>query len=65
MRFPEIIIAEIEKSARESIRVALSTFEGTPTLSIWRWYRTPSGELRPGKGGWSSGCATFRRLQRR
>lgn len=51
MLFPEIIIAEIEKSARESIRVALSTFEGTPTLSIWRWYRTPSGELRPGKGG--------------
>lgn len=47
----EIIIAEIDKSARETIRVALGSFEGTPTLSIWRCYRTPSGELRHGKGG--------------
>lgn len=48
---PEIIIAQIEKSARETIRIALGACEGTPTLSIWRWYRAPSGELRPGKGG--------------
>jgi hypothetical protein len=47
----EIIVAEIDKSERETIRVMLSAYEGTPTLSIWRWYRTPSGELRPGKGG--------------
>ena len=48
---PEIIVAEIDKSGRETIRVALATYEGTATLSIWVWYRTPSGELRPGKGG--------------
>jgi hypothetical protein len=48
---PAIIIAEIEKSARETIRVALTAYEGTPTLSIWVWDRTASGELRPGKGG--------------
>jgi hypothetical protein len=48
---PEIIIAEIGKNARETIRVVLAAYEGTPTLSIWRWYRTPSGQLRPGKGG--------------
>ncbi len=48
---PEIIIAEIDKSVRETIRVALAAYEGTSTISIWRWYRTPSGELRPGKGG--------------
>jgi hypothetical protein len=40
---PEIIIAEIDKSSRETIRVALATYEGTPTFSIWVWYRTPSG----------------------
>jgi hypothetical protein len=48
---PEIVIAEIDKSARESIRIALTAYEGTPTLSIWVWFRTPSGNLRPGKGG--------------
>lgn len=47
----EIIVGEIDKSARETIRIALSAYEGTPTLSIWCWYRTPSGDLRPGKGG--------------
>jgi hypothetical protein len=47
----EIIVAEIDKSEREMIRVSLSAYEGTPTLSVWRWYRTPSGEVRPGKGG--------------
>jgi hypothetical protein len=47
----EIIVAEIDKSERETIRVSLSAYEGTPTLSVWRWYRTPSGEVRPGKGG--------------
>ena len=47
----EIIVAEIDKSARETIRVSLGAYGGTLTLSIWRWYRTPSGELRPGKGG--------------
>ena len=48
---PEIVIAELDKNARETIRVALSSYGGTPTFSIWRWYRTPTGELRPGKGG--------------
>jgi hypothetical protein len=47
----EIIIAELEKNAREIIRVALGSYAGTLTFSLWRWYRTPSGELRPGKGG--------------
>jgi len=48
---PEIVIAELDKNSRETIRVALSTYEGTPTVSIWRWYRAATGELRPGKGG--------------
>jgi hypothetical protein len=48
---PEIVIAEFDKNARETIRVALGSYEGTPTFSLWRWYRTPTGELRPGKGG--------------
>jgi hypothetical protein len=47
----DIVVAEIDKSGRETIRVALSAYQGTPTLSIWPWYRAPSGELRPGKGG--------------
>jgi len=47
----EIVVAEIEKNAREAIRVAVGVYEGTRTLSIWRWYRTATGELRPGKGG--------------
>jgi hypothetical protein len=50
-QLPEIVVAEIDKNGRETIRIALSSYEGTPTLSLWRWYRTPSGELRPGKGG--------------
>jgi hypothetical protein len=36
---PEIIVGEIDKSARETIRIALSAYEGTPTVSIWRWCR--------------------------
>jgi hypothetical protein len=48
---PEIVIAELDKNAHETIRVALSSYEGSPTFSVWRWYRTPTGELRPGKGG--------------
>ena len=35
----EIVIAEIDKSARETIRIALTAYEGTPTLSIWVWFR--------------------------
>lgn len=61
---PAIIIAEIEKSARETIRVALTAYKGTPTLSIWVWYRTASGELRPGKAAWSSGFAISLRSRR-
>ena len=30
---PEIIVGEIDKSARETIRIALSAYEGTPTVS--------------------------------
>lgn len=48
---PEIVVAELDKNARETIRVVLGSYEGTPTFSVWKWYRTPSGELRPGKGG--------------
>jgi hypothetical protein len=47
----EIVIAEFEKNARETIRVALDFYEGQPTFLIWRWYRSPTGERRPGKGG--------------
>ena len=47
---PEVVIAELDKNARETIRVSLGSYEGTPTFSVWRWYRTPTGELRPGKG---------------
>jgi len=48
---PEIVVAELDKNTRETIRVVLGSYEGTLTFSIWRWYRTPTGELRPGKGG--------------
>jgi hypothetical protein len=48
---PEILIAELAKNARETVRVMLSTYEGTPTVSIWKWYRTATGDLRPGRGG--------------
>lgn len=47
----EIVIAEIDKNARERIRVVLGSYQGNATISVWRWYVTPSGELRPGKGG--------------
>ena len=49
---PEIIVGEIDKSARETIRIALSAYEGTPTVSIWRWcrdalWRSASRQGRP------------------
>jgi hypothetical protein len=48
----EIIVGEIDKSARETIRIALSAYEGTPTVSIWRWcrdalWRSASRQGRP------------------
>lgn len=49
--YPEIVIAEFERNAREVVRVTLGSFEGRPTMSIWSWYRAATGELRPGKGG--------------
>jgi hypothetical protein len=52
---PEIVIAELDKSAREKVRVALGHYNGTPIVSLWLWYRTPTGEFRPGKGGLSIG----------
>jgi Transcriptional Coactivator p15 (PC4) len=48
---PDIIVAEIDKGAGETIRVTLSAFRGTPTVGIWRYYRDASGQLQPGKGG--------------
>lgn len=47
----EIVIAEIQKNTRERIRISLSSFEGSPTISVWRFYVAASGEVRPGKGG--------------
>ena len=49
--FPEIIIADLAKNAREIVRVSLGEFEGTPTIGLWRFYRDALGNLRPGKGG--------------
>src|SRR5271154_3974584 len=44
--------AVVERRSRcySPIRVALGSYEGTPTFSVWRGYRTPTGELRPCRG---------------
>ena len=52
---PEIVIAELNKSGRERVRVAIGSYNGTQIVSLWIWYRTPTGEFRPGKGGLSIG----------
>ena len=50
-----LIVAEIEKSARETVRVALSEYQGTPIVSVRVHYRALDGTLRPGKSGLECG----------
>ncbi len=46
----ELVVAEIGKNSRETIRVTLGSFRGTPTVAVWPYYRDASGQPRPGKG---------------
>jgi len=60
--FPEIVVAELGKNAREVIRVSLAAFKGTPTVGVWCFYRDAAGNLRPGKNGIVLGLNHLRAL---
>jgi hypothetical protein len=53
MREPisEVIVAELDRNARETLRVLLGSHKGTPTFAIWLFYRTAAGDLRPSQCG--------------
>jgi hypothetical protein len=55
-----IVIAEWWKNRRkESVRVCLSEYEGTPLIDVRTWF-TQDGKLKPGKGF----CASIKHLPR-
>jgi hypothetical protein len=47
----ERLIASIEKNTREVLRVTLDDFKGHRLVSLRVWFKTPEGDLRPGKDG--------------
>lgn len=47
----EIIVAEIPKNTRETLRVGLSKFNGHDLINMRVWFEAESGEHRPGKAG--------------
>lgn len=49
-QFP-ITVAEFQKNSRDTVRIALEVFKGTPLIAVRVWYRDGSGGLRPGKDG--------------
>lgn len=45
------IIDEWPRNARETIRVSLSEFNGTPTVDIRVWFNDGASGMKPGKSG--------------
>ena len=46
-----ILIAELPKNRRETLRISLDEYQGHQLLSLRIWYRDDAGELRPGNKG--------------
>ena len=44
-------VAVIPKNSREELRVGLETFNGVRLVNLRVWYRSETGEWRPGKQG--------------
>gem|GEM_PF-1329434 len=52
-----VIVAEWQKNQRETVRVALETFNDRPIVNLRIWYRPEgSDDLRPGKSGLAMGA---------
>jgi hypothetical protein len=49
------IISEWAKNARETIRVSLDSFNGSPIICVRTFCRADDGELRPGRQGMALG----------
>lgn len=59
-----IVVAEWPRNAREIVRVTLDTFKGSPTINVRVWYRTPTGELKPGNKGLTLGISHLPNLSK-
>jgi hypothetical protein len=55
-------IAEFPKNARETVRVSLEDYRGTPCISVRVFYRDDAGDLRPGRSGISMAARHLDRL---
>lgn len=57
-----LIIGEWPKNDRETLRVRLGEYRGHPIIDIRYWFRTPEGELRPGRSGITMAAKHLHRL---
>jgi Transcriptional Coactivator p15 (PC4) len=57
-----VTITEWRRNARETVRVRLDEFNGCQTIDCRVWYRSPSGELRPGRAGLTLSVAHLQAL---
>lgn len=57
-----VVVAEWPRNAREIVRVTLDTFKGSATINAPVWYRTPTGDVRPGNQGLTLGLGHLPRL---
>jgi len=48
-----LLIAEWRKNSRESVRVAIEEFKGTPCISVRVFFEAAPGDIRPGRSGLS------------
>jgi Transcriptional Coactivator p15 (PC4) len=46
-----VIIAQWELNSRESLRVELHEYRGTPLIGIRKWFAAPNDAMAPGKQG--------------
>ncbi|SER58482.1 Transcriptional Coactivator p15 (PC4) [Faunimonas pinastri] len=49
----DLLIAEIRKNARETIRVVLNEFKGQRLVGLRVWYRDADGQMKPGREGFA------------
>lgn len=47
----EIVVAAWPKNSRETLRVRLDSYQGTPVIDLRVWYDGKDGGLKPGRGG--------------
>jgi hypothetical protein len=56
-----IVIAEWTRNTRETIRVSLTVYNGTPVVDLRTWYSAGS-EMKPGRAGITLGLDHLSRL---